>query len=44
MNSVANDKETSIFNTNTVDGQINEKYSRDQEGAYACYGCEKIQG
>jgi hypothetical protein len=32
MNSVAIDKETAIFNTNTTDGQINEKYSLKTQG------------
>jgi hypothetical protein len=31
-NSVAIDKETAIFNTNTIDGQINEKCSFKIQG------------
>jgi len=44
INSVVIDKETAIFNTNTIDGHINEKYSLNQDSGYACYGCGKIQG
>jgi len=44
LNSVQNDKETAIFNTNNTDGHIKKKKSLNQEGGYACYGCGKIQG
>jgi len=32
MNSVAIDKETAIYNTNTINGQINEKFSLKMQG------------